>query len=245
MEPMSSHARPLAGGLARTMVDGASVLDVYDAELGESGLLTAIDRAKREFDRTVSGETSRGNPYGFGGMRADMVVRLYGLVRESRPGIVVETGVCNGESSALILQALARNQHGVLHSIDYPEIADSPEPDGGFWTGKKGAVIPKDKQPGWVIPDELRRSWTLTLGRSQDVLEPLLQRLGLIDFFFHDSEHSEECMRFEYHHAWEHLRAGGVLVSDDITWNMAFEEFSRRVDRPMVLMGRNTAFIVK
>lgn len=217
----------------------------YGDELNASGLLAAIAKAKQEFDQTVSGTTPRGAPYGFGGMRPEVAVALYGLVRSLKPRVLVETGVCNGESTALILAALERNGVGELHSIDLPEVADVPAAPGTFWSGKKGAVIPFDRPPGWVVPEQLRPRWTLTIGRSQEVLEGLLQRLPAIDFFMHDSEHSAECMRFEYETAWPRLRAGGVLVSDDIGWNDAFERFCDRVGRRAVTLGVNAAFVVR
>lgn len=220
-------------------------LDLYREELHEVGILSTLELAKQEFGRTVSGTTPRGDRYGFGGLRPDMTVMLYGLVRELRPGVCVETGVCNGESTAVILAALARNDTGVLHSIDLPEVANSPAAPGTFWEGKKGAAIPAGKQPGWLIPDHLRVRWALTLGRSQDTLHAVLQHLQAIDFFLHDSEHSAECMRFEYEAAWEHLRPGGVLASDDIAWNDEFEAFCRRVSRRAVSLGPNAAFLVK
>jgi predicted O-methyltransferase YrrM len=34
-------------------------------------------------------------------------------------------------------------------------------------------------------------------------------------------------MLFEFRAAWPHLRAGGVLVSDDVFWNPAFLLFTR------------------
>ena len=236
---------PSLGRLEKVIAEGASVLDAYRAELLDSGLLAAIDRAKHEFERTVSGTTPRGDAYGLGGIPPETGVRLYGLVRELRPTVAVETGVCNGVSTTMILAALTRNGQGALYSIDFPEVAETAYQEGTFWTGKKGAVIPKGKEPGWVIPAELRRRWVLTIGRSQDELKPLLHRLGAIDFFFHDSEHSEECMRFEYETAWEHLRVGGVLVSDDVTWNTTFEEFSRDLGRATVRLTRNVALLIK
>ena len=97
--------------------------------------------------------------------------------------------------------------------------------------GKGGAVIPPGRESGWMIPEGLRGPWHLQLGRSQDVLPGLLDRLGAIDFFLHDSEHSETCMRFEFEHAWAALRPGGVLAADDVTQNTAFADFASAQDR--------------
>ncbi len=49
---------------------------------------------------------------------ATLGMTLYVLCRELQPGDVVETGVSSGVSSAYILHALAKNQHGELHSIE-------------------------------------------------------------------------------------------------------------------------------
>ena len=41
------------------------------------------------------------------------------------------------------------------------------------------------------------------------------------------------------------LRPGGVLVSDDVTWNAVFDEFGRRVDRVPVGLGPHIALLIK
>jgi len=46
--------------------------------------------------------------------------KLYNLIRDTRPSIVVETGVASGVSTAYILQALEDNRKGKLYSIDLP-----------------------------------------------------------------------------------------------------------------------------
>ena len=157
----------------------------------------------------------------------------------------METGVCNGVSTAFLLLALERNGEGDLYSIDLPEVAGEEYEQGTFWDGKGGAVIPPGKEPGWMVPADLRRHWQLVLGRSQEELPPLLERLGEIDFFMHDSEHSYECMSFEFDTAWAALRSGGVLVADDVTVNSAWEEFADRVGRGSQPLGPKLSMIVK
>jgi predicted O-methyltransferase YrrM len=175
----------------------------------------------------------------------DEGLRLYSLLRELRPRVAVETGVCNGVSTAFLLLALERNDGGELHSIDLPEVAGEEYEPETFWDGKGGAVIPPGKVPGWMVPSDLRDRWHLVLGRSQDELPPLLDRVGEIDFFMHDSEHSYECMSFEFRTAWEALRDGGVLVADDVNVNTAWAEFIRDVDRKPEGLGPKLAMIVK
>lgn len=134
---------------------------------------------------------------------------------------------------------------GKLYSIDLPEYTDTDYEEGTFWEGKKGAVIPKGNLPGWLIPDKYRERWHLILGRSQEKLPELLDELGEIDFFIHDSEHSYECMTFEYQQAWRYLKPGGLLVSDDISWNMSFDDFSGLHSREINVIDWNMAFIIK
>ena len=49
-----------------------------------------------------------------------------------------------------------------------------------------------------------------------NVLEPLLKKLGRIDIFFHDSLHTYKHMLFEYNTCWDYLKDNGILISDDI-----------------------------
>jgi predicted O-methyltransferase YrrM len=197
----------------------------------------------------VQGETQRGHRYNTGRVTGrdgyDEGMRLYALVREFQPRVAVETGVCNGVSTAFLLLALDRNGVGELHSIDLPEVAGEEYEPGTFWDGKGGAVIPPGKEPGWMVPPALRPRWDLVLGRSQDELPPLLERVGEIDLFMHDSEHSYECMSFEFQTAWAAMRPGGVLIADDVNVNSAWDEFTREVGRESEPLGPKLAMIVK
>jgi hypothetical protein len=220
-------------------------LQRYRNELSASGLLETLAAAREEFQATVSGSTARGKPYRFGAISFPSIGQLYALVRRFRPTIAVETGVCNGVSTTLILLALKNNGQGRLFSIDLPEYPGNGGSESEFWSGKGGAVVPLDRKPGWFVPDDLRDSWELTLGRSQDELGPLLERLGSIDFFLHDGEHSYECMTSEYELAFAHLREGGILASDDTHRNSAFADFAASVSRPPYSLGGAVAAIVK
>lgn len=151
----------------------------------------------------------------------------YALVRATEPNRIVETGVSNGLSTLCLLLALNDNDHGHLYSVDYPLRADESLADfrEETWADYSGSEIPADKDPGWIIPDYLRNQWTLSIGKSQRELPRLRTEIESIDMFVHDSEHSEPCMMFEYELAWEWLTDGGILLSDDITWNSVFQTF--------------------
>ena len=132
---------------------------------------------------------------------------LYVLVRALKPDIFVETGVSGGESSTFILQAMEDNKKGKLYSVDFPQAIVEK----GLTT-----ISPEETSSGWLIPDYLKHRWDLTLGKSEDVLSPLLKKLGKIDIFFHDSLHTYDHMLFEYNTCWNYIKDNGILISDDI-----------------------------
>lgn len=152
---------------------------------------------------------------------------LYILVRALQPTEVVETGVSYGFSTAYILQGLTDNGQGVLHSIDLPNLDPS-----GYVNAdgvRDESHVLKSADVGSVIPVPLRSRWELTIGPSSTMLGPLLERVGQIEMFFHDSEHSFANMTSEFKLAWSRLRGGGYLVSDDVTHNAAFDTFCSEV----------------
>jgi hypothetical protein len=212
-------------------------------------LIDHLELRAAEFWDTVQGQTPRGQRYNTGRVTGrdgyDEGLRLYRLLRELQPRVSVETGVCNGVSTAFLLLALEDNGEGTLHSIDLPEVAGKEYEEGTFWDGKGGAVIPPGKEPGWMVPPRLRERWELVLGRSQEELPPLLDRVGPIDFFMHDSEHSYECMSFEFRTAWDSMREGALLVADDVNVNTAWVEFAREVGREPEALGPKLAMITK
>jgi len=159
-------------------------------------------------------------------------ILLYSLVRDMKPGIVVETGVLHGMTSGFILEALAQNGSGSLTSIDLPSLARTgPSNKDGY-----NDTLPENRKTGWLVPSRLKDRWDLRLGASIDVLPKVLESCSSIDMFIHDSEHSYETMWFELTAAWGSLREGGVLICDNVEANTAFYDFCRRVDRmPLVL----------
>jgi len=231
--------------VAREFVEGflggEPVLERYRAEVEEARLVEQLQACYEEYWGIVA-PSSR---YNTGRLGYEEGVRLYALVRKLRPRVAVETGVCNGFSTAFLLLGLERNGEGELHSIDLPEVVGADYELGTFWEGKQGAAIPPGKDPGWMIPERLRDRWHLTVGRSQEELPPLLARLGELDLFVHDSEHSYECMDFEFRAVWPVLRAGGALVADDWNWNEAFEELARDAERTPVTLGKKLALLPK
>jgi predicted O-methyltransferase YrrM len=172
---------------------------------------------------------------------------LYTICRLLQPRVVIETGVAAGISSAFVLKALEDNSSGLLHSIDLPNYEEMlVGTDPKYAEGGPKAVLPVGQQSGFVIPGQLRSKWNLHLGLSSEILPNVLSEVGQIDMFIHDSEHSYRNMLFEYRTAWPSIREGGVLLSDDVSWNRAFHDFSSHVKRrPQYLYGRGFAGIRK
>jgi predicted O-methyltransferase YrrM len=143
------------------------------------------------------------------------VVELYALVRATRPGVIVETGVASGFSSFHLLRAIQFNRHGTLHSIDLPNV-------------QEGSILPQDRETGWIVPASLRASWDLHLGDARKLLPELLLELGTVDLFLHDSDHSYAHMAWEFELAYARLKPGGLLLSDDTHLHTAWDDFCAR-----------------
>ena len=133
----------------------------------------------------------------------------YLLIRKHHLKIIVETGVSMGWSSFMILTALQREGSGKLYSIDI-DTSNSVKQDGGV---------------GYMVPAHLKKYWVLEVGDTRKLLKPILSKLGKLDMFIHDSDHSYQVMSFEYDLAWKFLKKSGFLCSDDINHSDAFDEF--------------------
>lgn len=157
----------------------------------------------------------------------------YAAVRLIRPDVVVETGVAEGLSSWFILLAMDHNAHGILHSIDLPNQDVELVPGGARQT----EMLPGGKDTGFFVPDSLRARWNLHIGDAKELLPKLLQMLGMIDIFLHDSLHTYEHMMFEYRTVWPYLRQGGILISDDTDLNTALSDFAAYTRCPYVIFN--------
>ena len=136
---------------------------------------------------------------------------------------MIETGGTPGKSTAFILRAMDRNQCGHLYTIDLP-------PGKVNNTHLKATesyheFMPSGALSGWVIPQCLRERHTQLIGTSREHLPSLLEQLGHIDMFLHDSDHSYENMTWEFEVAYSAIDKGGLLLSDDVLANDSFSDF--------------------
>jgi Methyltransferase domain len=131
------------------------------------------------------------------------------IARHTSPAVIVETGVARGLTSRFLLEALERNGHGALWSIDLPPPLDRE----------------LHKQIGVAVPRECRHRWTYVRGSSRRRLAELLGRVGTVDMFVHDSRHTTRNVRFELDHVCGSMQPGGVFAIDDIDLNDGFRSF--------------------
>ena len=217
---------------------GSYFLGLLSSKLGSRDLLGYLDELHgstlpRSFEAIVADEPT------FDTKRFDSVWQLrlyrvwvYCLVRELKPKVVIETGVLHGMTSAFVLEALTHNGgDGRLISVDLPSYAETGPVNVDGYTG----TLPPGREPGWLVPDDLRHRWDLRIGASLDVLPGVLEEAGEIDVFLHDSDHTYETMTGEFELAWPRIRPGGALIADDTTDNSAFADFCARVQREPLL----------
>jgi hypothetical protein len=143
---------------------------------------------------------------------AGLVRAIWCLTRHLRLKKVIETGVAHGVTSRFILEALARNGDGHLWSIDLPPLER-----------------PWRQQVGMAVGNGHSDRWTYIKGSSRRQLPRLLDQLGQIDLFIHDSLHSDRNVRFELDRTWPTLGPNGAVVVDDVDANWAFRSFNQTV----------------
>ncbi len=144
---------------------------------------------------------------------------MYAIVKLLKPHTAVETGVGPGSSTTVILSAAG---DCFLHSIDF---------------GVKYGHEPETYPVGFVIPGELKKNWQLHTGDSAILLKPLLEKLGKIDMFYHDSTHEEKHVEFEISNAWKHMDRGIILI-DNYMWTPAPRKLSEKAGSPLVELSR-------
>jgi hypothetical protein len=175
-----------------------------DAEF-ESDYDSVLDRLTRAGVRTEAGAFA-----GWSDGDAAFARAVWCVVRHRRPAAVVETGVARGITTAVVLEALARNGSGRLWSVDLP-----PQMRPG-----------QNDEIGIAVSPERTGEWTLLRGSSHKLLPPLLAERGSIGLFIHDSRHTAANVLRELKAAWPRLDPGGVAVVDDIDLNSGFARFS-------------------
>lgn len=148
----------------------------------------------------------------------------YFLTLALRPAVVIETGVAFGVASACILSALERIGHGSLISIDLPPLG-----------------VP-DSAIGQIVPDDLRRRWTLLRGTSTRLLPRVLSDRPPVGLFVHDSLFTRRNARQEYQQVLPHLSVNSAVIANCANLTGAF---ARLVDRTKPFLHATVSAEVK
>jgi len=173
------------------------------------------DQFKKEFLPNLK---TLGNVQNAGDLRFHAIT-LYVIARALKAENIIETGVAQGKSSAILLLALERNRKGRLCSIDLPNPLGKQLADGAFTsTGQRDI--------GWMVPDYLRSRWNLILGDAKTELPRVLNSMDKVDIFFHDSLHTYDHVKFEIETVKSKMK-GGVIIVDNLETEAGkfFEEF--------------------
>lgn len=132
---------------------------------------------------------------------------IYYACEFTKAKAVVETGVAYGWSSLAALQSLNKRE-GVLYSSDMP------------YLGQDG-----DQYVGYVVPENLRKYWKLYRFADRESLPKIFSDQSQFDVIHYDSDKAYSGMSWAYEELYQHLRKGGVFISDDINDNAAFQDF--------------------
>ena len=143
---------------------------------------------------------------------------LYMLVRLNRPQVLLESGVANGYSTFFLTRAIERNGVGHLHSVDV------------------------SSDVAHLLDERERKNWTLhVLDRRHLVAswKSVLARLGRIDLFLHDSDHTYRWQMCELKTVHPLLNDEGLLICDDADSSFALIDFARAQGKePLFLIDR-------
>jgi Methyltransferase domain len=147
--------------------------------------------------------------------------RFWCITRHRGPFAAVETGVARGITSRFILEAMTANGVGGLRSDDLPP---------------PGEARSAGEEIEMAVLVDLQQPWSYVKGSSRRCLRGVLESLGEIDLFLHDSRHSKRNLLFELELARSAVRPSGFLVVDDVDLNCGMHEYRRRHPTDTVLI---------
>ncbi len=150
---------------------------------------------------------------------------IYQLTEHIGATRAIETGVAYGWSSLTFLLSLKNRQNSLLISTDLS------------YSEKTTPYV------GYVIPEALKKKWRLIKEADKTALPQALKILPEIDICHYDSDKTYKGRMFAYPLLWDALRSGGILISDDIGDNLAFNHFAKYVDVKPIIVKKNKGHV--
>jgi len=167
-------------------------------------------------------ETIRLKDFNWGG-QGNMSLN-YNLAEAAKARNILETGVAYGWSSLSFLLSLENRNVGLLVSVDMPFFG-----------------VEDEAEVGCAVPEKLKSRWSLISLPDKDGLPKVFKQMPSIDICHYDSDKSYYGKKWAFPKIWKHLKKDGLLISDDISDNMAFFEFAESVSsRPIVIKTFDT-----
>jgi predicted O-methyltransferase YrrM len=168
--------------------------------------LEACNDALDRDGRTVADVTRSGSK------RRREASMLMALVRTERPASVIEMGTCVGISGAYLAAALRLNGNGVLVTLE---------------RGAERVGLARQVWADLGLADLV----DARVGRFANTLAPALSDQEPVDFLFVDGHHERVPTLEFYAAAGPHLRAGALVVFDDIRWSGGMREAWADIER--------------
>ena len=209
--------------IAETLVDVSSVPGAAQVFERQAYLENYLSELARKFRAR----------YGVGSIELNDALFLYWLIRHTKPRRIVQCGAFNGQASAFMMLALAKNgPDGTLTVIDQCPFFDPEDPS---WTveGKiYGAVLPPGKASAWMVPDQYRTRLQILNGEVSTLLPKVVDDLDTIDLFYYASDHAYQHIMPAFEQAKRKLSKGGLVVAVDVEWNASLWDFTNRYGAP-------------
>jgi hypothetical protein len=150
----------------------------------------------------------------------NLFVLLYIYIRATKPKLIVETGVANGISTNAIMKAISANQEDcVLHSFD---------------------ILSKTKE---AYKGDGKWKFHLLVKPYRRNLLKIIDNLGDVDLWIHDSNHGYLWQNMEYELAISKLSNKGILISDDIDTSLAWSNKSKTLYKSSYILNDNRKFV--
>lgn len=156
---------------------------------------------------------------------------LYHLAEFIQAKNVIETGIAYGWSSLSLLLSLSNRKGSYLISIDKPYPGMGNEP-----------------YVGCVVPDYLRKNWKIIRLADRKAVPMAIKKLASVDMVHYDSDKSYHGRMNTYFKLWHALKFKGIFVSDDISDNLAFRDFCKKIKTPPIIiysMQKYVGIIIK